>query len=87
MVNCLQQQTAIMPIPDPARSTNPARQRPRTTGPVPTVLGVPTPLSLWGRNGGEKVTPSHLTRDAGRGRTRQVGTPAHHKLFGELICH
>lgn len=87
MLNCPRQHIAVMPTPDPAPPTNLAGQSPQTTGPVPTVLGMPTPLSLWGRNGGEKVTPSLLTRDVGRGRTRQVGTPAHHNAFGELVCH
>jgi len=63
-----------VPIPDPARPTDPAGQRPRKTAPVPGVPGVPTSLSLSERNGGERVTPSLLARVTGLGRTRHPGT-------------
>ena len=64
-----------VPTPDSARSTNPARQRPRTTGGVPTVPTVPTSPSPPEKKRGGKETPSLLTGAPGLGRTRHPGTP------------
>lgn len=87
VLNCALQQTARVPTLDPARTTDPAGQRPRTTGPVPTVPGVPTSLSLSERNGGERVTPSLLTGAPGLGRTRYPGTPGTTPKSAELTAN
>ena len=75
VLNCHYQQTTIMPTPDPARATDPAGQRPRTTGPVPTVPDVPTSPHPQREKRGGKESPSLLTRTTGPGRTRHPGTP------------
>jgi len=70
-----------VPTPDSARSTNPARQRPRTTGGVPTVPDVPTSPHPQREKTGGKETPSLLTRTTGPGRTRHPGTPGTPRSF------